>query len=296
MNRAPGFMFYPEKWAAATNRLSPLGYTVYHRIICWMWNTSKNHYSCPNDADFISSVILMPLKDVKKALAEIQKKGTELFKKRSGNLVSFGLKKEALKQKKNREQARDAAKSRWSKEIKKKEMNADASPPQCPPASVSQCIPIPIPIPIPTPLEEGEEPPPSSSKWNWDIPTKQYRTHAGLNSGKWQWDAEKLQDWQQKMGYSFAHAFDVFEAHAMKPEYAGRAFTVADILKKLVKPVTTNAPSKPKTPDELEADAQRLIEHSRRQEEEAEARRKQRDGQGADPKAMELKRKLKGVD
>ena len=56
-----------------------------------------------------------------------------------------------------------------------------------------------------------------------------------------------------------------------------------------------NAPSKAKTPGELEADAQRLIEHSRRQEEEAEARRKQRDGQGADPKIEELKNRLKGA-
>ena len=271
-NRGPAYQYYPDKYQAGTKHLSYLANTIYRDILDWMWLHSKSGHTIPNDVTFIASVTGRPLEDVKTAMQEIMRPGFELLKKThpktNAKLSNWGLKKETQKQCSRATQAKAAAKVRWNKGLTAKKNNADAL------QTHMRTVCPPTPTPTPTPIEEEGNAPPSQKKWNWDIPVKQYRTHAGLNSGKWQWDAEKLQDWQQKMNYTFPHALAIFEAASMKPEYAGRAFTVADILKKLHKPTTTNAPSKPKTPEEMEEAAQRIQEHNRQRAAEAEQRRK----------------------
>lgn len=115
MNRSPAFQFYPDKWQSHTRRLSNESYRVYHELICWMWQQSDDYCSVEMNTSAIALLLVMHEQCICKALAEIQNKHAPLLREENGRYVSYGLKKEAEKQKLNREKKSAAANSRWSK-------------------------------------------------------------------------------------------------------------------------------------------------------------------------------------
>lgn len=116
MNRSPAFQFYPDKWQSHTRRLSDSAYRFYHELICWMWQQSDDYCSITTDVSAISIILVMQEECICKALAEIQNKHAPLLHEEDGRYVSNGLRKEADKQKLNREKRVKAANVRWSKQ------------------------------------------------------------------------------------------------------------------------------------------------------------------------------------
>jgi len=114
-NRAPALQFYPAQWQSHTRRLSDLAYRVYHEILCWMWLNSRDYCSIPKDPNAIACLLAIDVQKIDTALQEILNKHFPLLKVRRDQLVSDGLKKEAIKQKERRCKARDSIKSRWDK-------------------------------------------------------------------------------------------------------------------------------------------------------------------------------------
>ncbi len=105
-SRSPAFQFYPDKWMSHTQRLSPAAYQVYHRLLCWMWQSAPDYCSIESAPAAIACAISMSVGSVVEAMVEIQNPYSPLLKLEAGRLISFGLRKEANKQAERREKAR----------------------------------------------------------------------------------------------------------------------------------------------------------------------------------------------
>lgn len=148
-NKAPAFQFYPDKWESHTKHLSDYAYRTYHMLICWMWQHSKDKCSIEADYKAVAVVLGQPANKICDAMKEICNPYMPLLKERRGRWVNDGIRKEAEKQRKKRQDASDAAKSRWSKGLGGMRPHSD----RIATASVSQCTPSPSPSPSPdTPL------------------------------------------------------------------------------------------------------------------------------------------------
>jgi len=114
-NRRPGFMFYPDKWCSHTKHLSDAAYRVYHTMLCWMWEQSVDYCTAPSEPSALSAVLGEPLDRIKAALQEIQNPHAPLLKhdKKSGRLISNGLKKEIDRMMSRSQKARESANIRW---------------------------------------------------------------------------------------------------------------------------------------------------------------------------------------
>jgi len=115
MQKAPGFMYYPDKYHSHTAHLSDAAYRIYHRMLNWMWLHSPTYCSINSDPDFIAVVLCENKDRVEEALEEIQNKHMPLLKEGKGFFISAGLRKEAEGQGKRRKQAAAAAVKRWEK-------------------------------------------------------------------------------------------------------------------------------------------------------------------------------------
>ena len=127
--RGPAFQFYPDKWLAATRRLSSSAYRLYHSMLCWMWLESDSGCSMSTDPQFIAVALCLPLDEAIEGLKEIQLQGMELFhvnkrNKTTTTYVSFGLQKEYKKQTEWRQKSarggRAGAKSKLAKKLQAK--------------------------------------------------------------------------------------------------------------------------------------------------------------------------------
>ena len=118
MNRAPAFQLYPAKALSGTLHLSGDAFKAYWMVLWWMWQHGTPPYSMPDTDDNWQMATLIADKDKLQAVRkEIMNGGFSLLKKRSGKLISQGLKKESDKQKRNREQRSVAANVRWHSEL-----------------------------------------------------------------------------------------------------------------------------------------------------------------------------------
>jgi hypothetical protein len=113
--KAPGFMFYPDKWTSHTKHLSDAAYAVYHKMICWMWDHSDDQFSMTQDPALISLLLSYPESQISAALSEIRNPVMCLLKVRKADncLISDGLRKEAEKQEARRQRGCAAANKRW---------------------------------------------------------------------------------------------------------------------------------------------------------------------------------------
>jgi hypothetical protein len=152
MNKSPAFQFYPDKWQTHTAHLSDSAYRLYHEMLCWMWQHSKDQCSIPSNPETISILMRRVSDGIPSALQEIMNPAMPLLKIVGENYISDGLRKEVKKQTDRRRACSDSAKSRWDKELRLKnescERNANAMP--------NVCSPSPSPSPSPTPyIKEG---------------------------------------------------------------------------------------------------------------------------------------------
>ncbi len=114
MNRGPAFQFYPDKWIAGTYHLSARAYQAYHKALCWMWLHSDAGFRITNDNRSICSATGLTKRAYTTVwLAEVMVPDNPLFAIEGNYLVSNGLRKEAEKQGRRREQAKAAADARW---------------------------------------------------------------------------------------------------------------------------------------------------------------------------------------
>ena len=172
MNKSPAFQFYPDKALAGTQHLSPEAFKAYWLMLCWMWLHSPDQCSIPDDPGAWAIAMQLPTDNAKKCMQEIQNKHMSLLYASRKKLYSLGLKKEAEKQRKNREQKKSAANYRWNKEKRKMHTHStridSASIPQCEPASVPQCSTT--PTPTPTPLKKKKQKENLSLSFEHEIP------------------------------------------------------------------------------------------------------------------------------
>lgn len=162
MNKAPGFMFYPDKWDSHTRHLSDSAYRTFHRMLCWMWQHAPDQCSITRDPAGISVLLQIPQVQIEDALCEILNPVMPLLRsdtvdKSNGLLVSKGLQKEAQKQSMRRHSAVKAANARWSDSTTRGEKgNAETPEKECERTGNGKnphSIPIPLPVPIPDPNE-----------------------------------------------------------------------------------------------------------------------------------------------
>lgn len=106
-NKSPAFQFYPDKWESHTAHLSDYAYRLFHRMICWMWQHSKDKCSIPADNALIAVLMAQPADRIADAMKEILNPAMPLLKESGGKYINSGLKKEASKQKKWREKSRE---------------------------------------------------------------------------------------------------------------------------------------------------------------------------------------------
>jgi len=152
-NRAPGFMFYPEKAVAGSAHLTPPAFKAYWLVLCHLWAHTPSQYSMPDTESAWRRATHNQFtpEALRAARAEIQDPEAPLFALRAGraksqkSIVSKGLRKEAEKQRRTSAARVEAAKARWNKGKGEKglDSNCNANAP------ILQPLSIPIPIPIP---------------------------------------------------------------------------------------------------------------------------------------------------
>jgi len=112
-----------------------------------MWENSSDHCSMLDTPTAWQIATLRPTKEAQRYREEIMQNEFPLLKLKGQKLVSFGLKKEAAKQRKRRLQMQEAAKARWNKAL-------TANPNGCTSnakASSMQCFPFLYPFLYPYP-------------------------------------------------------------------------------------------------------------------------------------------------
>lgn len=130
MNKAPGFMLYPDKAFAGTNHLKGVAFKAYWKALWWMWSHGPGQFRMPDTDKGWENATGLKGDSLKKVRAEIMEPDHELLKKRSykgrGFLVNLGLLKEAKKQRKYHQRQSDIAKVRWANEKQRKGNHATA--------------------------------------------------------------------------------------------------------------------------------------------------------------------------
>lgn len=111
MNKAPAFQFYPKDWLEfKVQRMSLAAQGAYIKILCYMWNDSKDQCSILDDNDLISRAISTTVEQWLKLREEIQRENDPILQEKNGYLVSARLRHEATKQRKYRKTQSDKGK------------------------------------------------------------------------------------------------------------------------------------------------------------------------------------------
>ena len=104
MNRPPAFQFYPKDWLDfKVQRMSFAAQGVYIKLLCFMWNDSKNQDSILNDDNLLAQALGTTVEQWLKFKMEIQNENDPILFEKNGHLISERLKHEAEKQRKYRE-------------------------------------------------------------------------------------------------------------------------------------------------------------------------------------------------
>ncbi len=124
--KSVSFQLYPDKALAGTDHLTPPAFKAYWKTLWWMWLHSPNQYSIPDTTPAWHTATGFEGELLETVRAEIMQEHMPMLQrvkakaKGTGKtpdiLVSGGLKKEAAKQGKRREQQVDAANRRWETE------------------------------------------------------------------------------------------------------------------------------------------------------------------------------------
>ncbi|MCC6490701.1 MAG: DUF1376 domain-containing protein [Candidatus Hydrogenedentes bacterium] len=112
-SRRCGFVFYPDKWIAATFSLSAEAYRAYHMILCYMWRDGNDQCSIPIDNSVLTRATGLSGRKLNAAMREIQNPANPLLREEDGCYVSNGLRKEVQAQARRSQMARESANSRW---------------------------------------------------------------------------------------------------------------------------------------------------------------------------------------
>ncbi len=98
MNRPPAFQFYPKDWNdIKVQRMNYEAQGIYMRILCFMWNDSKDQCSILNDDNMISHALGISKQRWLKNKKEILFDGDPILKKKRNKLISKRLKMESQK-------------------------------------------------------------------------------------------------------------------------------------------------------------------------------------------------------
>ena len=99
MNRPPAFQFYPKDWLDfKVQRMSFEAQGVYMKLLCFMWNDSRDQCSLPDDDEMIARALGATAEHWLKLRGEIQRENDPIFEQKKGRLVSKRLREEATKQ------------------------------------------------------------------------------------------------------------------------------------------------------------------------------------------------------
>jgi uncharacterized protein YdaU (DUF1376 family) len=130
MNKSPAFQFYPKDYLETkVIRMSDSAQGVYMRMLCRMWNDSKDQCSITKNVKDLSRVLNVSESKLKKYLQEINRDDDAIFIEEDGRYISLRLREEKNKQAVRSTKARESADARWMQG--KSERNANASPKQC---------------------------------------------------------------------------------------------------------------------------------------------------------------------
>ena len=98
MNRPPAFQFYPKDWNdIKVQRMNYEAQGIYMRILCFMWNDSKDQCSILNDDNMISRALGISKQRWLRNKKEILFDGDPIFKKKRNKLISKRLQTESQK-------------------------------------------------------------------------------------------------------------------------------------------------------------------------------------------------------
>ncbi len=134
MNKSPCFQFFPNDYLGKkVLRMSDASQGIYMRLLCFMWNDSKDQCSIENDDKIISKLLGITKQKWKKTRNEIQWPGDPILVDTGTFLISKRLKKEKETQLLRSNKARESAEARWHPNAKPEhsERNANASAKQC---------------------------------------------------------------------------------------------------------------------------------------------------------------------
>lgn len=106
MNKAPAFQHYPDKWITDTRRLTWFAKGIYRELLDVIWLQYQDTCSIPDDDELIAAEIGCTVDEWREARKEIQNKHRPMLQVESNRLISFGLRKEHIKQATRREQLR----------------------------------------------------------------------------------------------------------------------------------------------------------------------------------------------
>ncbi|MCK4792792.1 MAG: DUF1376 domain-containing protein, partial [Desulfobacteraceae bacterium] len=89
MNRPPAFQFYPKDWMDfKVQRMSYEAQGIYMKMLCFMWNDSRDQCSMPNDDIIISKSLGITQKRWMKIREEIFYKNDPIFKINGNKIIS----------------------------------------------------------------------------------------------------------------------------------------------------------------------------------------------------------------
>lgn len=116
MGKAPAFQFYPSDWLEKrVLRMSDAAQGVYLRLLCYMWNDSRDQCSIENNDKIITKLLGISSRKWKKYRAEIQWANDPILIEHNGFLYSKRLQKEKEKQQIKSEKAKQSADARWKR-------------------------------------------------------------------------------------------------------------------------------------------------------------------------------------
>jgi len=98
MNKAPAFQFYPKDWMDfKVQRMSYEAQGIYMKLLCFMWNDSKDQCSILNDDNLISKSLGISKKKWLKIKEEFFYKNDPIFLLNGNKIISPRLRKEIRK-------------------------------------------------------------------------------------------------------------------------------------------------------------------------------------------------------
>ncbi len=120
--RSFAFQFEPAKALAGTVHLSAQAFRAYWLVLWWMWMHSKTGYAMiDTDNAWKKATLIRDARVLKQVRDEIMAPEFALLRLVGRNLISEGLKKEVMKQRKWREKSskggKASAKVRWGNEL-----------------------------------------------------------------------------------------------------------------------------------------------------------------------------------